>query len=263
MFRLRDTATGQAGPVRPARPGELRIWVADQGDAPVIEAAELRSCLVADLVRRVAERHRLLVTTWHQAPDGEPTGPAADQAKAPDRQPTGPAADRAQALRAAWDGLNIHPAEFAASPADPLDVAVARDGQAGGSPTYRLEPGQAGPQAADGTGLDPLALRLALLEHHYREPAILSREVLEAADRKLRHWRELVAGWARSPSKPMCAQYTGDILGAFDDDLDTPAAVRSLEALAADPELPAGSKFESFAYYDQLFGLDFARDVGR
>jgi len=39
--------------------------------------------------------------------------------------------------------------------------------------------------------------------------------------------------------------------------------VRSLAALAADPELPAGSKFESFAYYDQLFGLDLARDVGR
>ena len=248
MFRLYDMATGQARPVRPARPGELRIWVAGQGGAPVIEAAELRSCVVADLVRRVAERHRLLVTTWHQAPGEEPTRPAAGQV---------------EALRAAWDGLNIYPAEFAASPPDPLDVAVARDGQAGGSPAYRLEPGDAGPQAADGTGLDPLALRLVLLERHYREPVVLSREVLETADQKLRHWRDLVAGWARSPSKPMCAQYTGDILGAFDDDLDTPAAARSLEALAADPELPAGSKFESFAYYDQLFGLDLARDVGR
>lgn len=247
MFRLRDTITGQTGPVRPARPGELRIWVAGQWDAPGIEVAELRSCLVADLARRVAERHRLLVTAWHQAPDDEPTGPAAG---------------RVQELRAAWNGLNIYPAEFAASPPDPLDVAVARDGQAGGSPAYRLEPGQAGPQAPDGTGLDPLALRLALLEHHYREPAILSREALEAADQKLRHWRELMAGWARSPSKPMCAQYTDDILGAFDDDLDTRAAVRSLEALAADPALPAGSKFESFAYYDRLFGLDLARDIG-
>jgi hypothetical protein len=263
MFRLRDTVTGRTGPVRPARPGELRIWVAGQGGAPVIEAAELRCSLVADLVRRVAERHHLRVIAWHQAPDGEPTGPAADQAKAPDRQPTGPAADRAQALRAAWDGLNIYPAEFAATPADPLDVAVAGDGQAGGSPAYRLEPGQVRPQAPDGTGLDPLALRLALLEHHYREPAILSREALEAADQKLRHWRELVAGWAHSPGKPMCAQYTDDILGAFDNDLDTPAAVRSLATLAADAELPAGTKFESFAYYDHLFGLDFARDVGR
>ena len=248
MFRLYDMVTGQAAPVRPARPGELRIWVAGQGGGPVSEAAELRSCLVADLVRRVAERHRLLVTAWHQAPGGEPTSQAAD---------------RARALRAAWDGLNIYPAEFAVTPADPLDVAVARDGQAYGSPVYRLAPGQVQPQAPDGTGLDPLTLRLALLEHHYREPAILSREVLEAADQQLRRWRELVAGWACSPSKPICAQYTGDILGAFDNDLDTPAAVRSLAALAADAELPAGTKFESFAHYDQLFGLDFARDVGR
>src|SRR5215472_15738426 len=97
MFRLRDTVTGRAGPVRPARPGELRIWVAGQGGGPVIEAAELRSCLVADLVRRVDERHRLLVTAWHQAPGGEPTGPATDQAHAPGGEPTGPAADRAHA----------------------------------------------------------------------------------------------------------------------------------------------------------------------
>jgi len=100
MFRLFDTATGQAGPVRPACPGELRIWVAGQGGSPVIEAAELRSCLVADLVRRVAERHHLRVITRYQAPGGDPAQ----------------AAGRARALRAAWDGLNIHPAEFAASP---------------------------------------------------------------------------------------------------------------------------------------------------
>jgi hypothetical protein len=247
MFRLYDAATGRAGPVRPACPGELRIWVAGQGDAPVTEAAWLRSCLVADLVRRVGERHHLRVTTWYQAPGGGP----------------GPAADRAHALRAVWDGLNIHPAGFAASPADPLDVAVVRDGLPGGSPAHRIVPGEVQPRVPDGTGLDPLALRLAFLEHHHRERAMLSREILEAADQALRHWRELVAGWACSPSKPACARYTGDILGAFDDDLNTQAAVRSLRALAADPEPPPGSKFESFAYYDQLFGLDLARDVGR
>ena len=126
-----------------------------------------------------------------------------------------------------------------------------------------MVPGEVQPRAPDDAGLDPLALRLAFLEHHHRERAVLSRDVLEAADRALRHWREQVAGWALSPSKPMCAGYTGDILDAFDDDLNTPAAVRSLRALAADSEVPPGSKFESFAYYDQLLGLDLARDVGR
>ena len=61
----------------------------------------------------------------------------------------------------------------------------------------------------------------------------------------------------------MGAEYTSDVLGALDDDLDSPAAVRSLHALAADAELPPGAKFEAFAYLDQLVGLDLARDVGR
>ena len=246
MFRLYDMATGQARPVRPARPGELRIWVAGQGGAPAIEAAELRSCLVADLVRRVAERHNLRVSVWRQAPAGEPSGGGAGQA-----------------LRTAWDELNIHPAGLAAAPPDPLDVGVAAAGQHGGTPAYRMQPGEVRPGEPDTSGLTPLALRLAFLEHPYREPVHLSREALEAADQALRRWRELVAEWARSPSKPMCAQYTGDVLSAFDDDLDTPAALRALRALAADSEIPPGSKFESFAYFDQLFGLDLASEVGR
>jgi hypothetical protein len=244
MFRLYDTSSQQTGPVQPARPGELRIWVAGNAASPAIEPADLRSCLVADLVRRVAERHNLRVSVWQQAPGGEPAGAG-------------------QALRTAWDELNIHPAELAAAPPDPLDVAVAGAGQPGGSPGHRLQPGEVRPGAPGITGLAPLAVRLAFLERHYREPADLDRDGIETADQALRHWRELVAGWARSPSKPMCAQYTGDVLGAFDDDLDTPAALRTLRGLAADSEIPPGSKFESFAYLDRLLGLDLASEVGR
>jgi hypothetical protein len=61
----------------------------------------------------------------------------------------------------------------------------------------------------------------------------------------------------------MCAQYLTAILTALDTDLDTPAALRGLAALAADPEIPPGSKFEAFAYLDSFLGLDLARDVGR
>jgi cysteinyl-tRNA synthetase len=114
-----------------------------------------------------------------------------------------------------------------------------------------------------GRGLDPLALRLALLEHRYRQQMNLTWDTLTAADKTLRRWRERVADWARSPSKPMCAQYVGDITGAFDDDLDTPAALRALRGLEKDTEIPAGSKFETFASVDRLLGLDLARDVGR
>jgi hypothetical protein len=214
--------------------------------SPAARAAGLRSCLTGDLVRRVAERHRLRVSTWQQAPEEQPAEDGAGQT-----------------LRTAWDELNVYPAELAAEPPDPLDVAVAGAGQPAGSAAHRLQPGAVQPGAPDTTGLAPLALRLAFLEHHYREPVHLSRDALEAADRAVRHWRELVAGWADSPSKPMCAQYTGDVLGAFDDDLDTPAALRTLRALGADSQIPPGSKFESFAYLDRLFGLDLASEVGR
>jgi hypothetical protein len=243
VFRLYNEAAGRPEPARPARPGELRLWVAGLTTRP----AELRSCLVADLVRRVAERHHLRVSAWHQAPGGMAGGRASGAE---------------QDLRAAWDRLNIYPAEFSAAPPDRLDVSVGQAGAAG-SAAHRMEPGEVSPGEPDVTGLDPLALRLAFLGYRYREPAALSRGTLVAADQTLRRWRELVAGWALSPSRPMCAQYTGDVLAAFDEDLDSPAALRTVHALAADAEIPPGSKFETFAYLDHLFGLDLARDVGR
>jgi cysteinyl-tRNA synthetase len=244
MFRLYDAATGRPEAVRPARPGELRIWVTGPGAEP----AELRSCLVADLVRRVAERHHLQVSTWQQWRGGDDGGPTDGSGLE---------------LRAAWDRLNIYPAEFSAGPPDGLDVSVGPAGRAAGPGALLMQPGEIAPAAPDVTGLDPLALRLAFLGYHYREPAALSRDTLTAADETLRRWRALVAGWALSPSKPMCAQYTGDVIGAFDDDLGSPAAVRTLDALAADTVIPPGSKFEAFAHLDHLFGLDLVREVGR
>jgi cysteinyl-tRNA synthetase len=232
VFRLHDDASGQASEVRPLRPGVLRIWVAG-GDAT--RPGGLRRCLVADVLRRVAERHHLRASVWHEFGDDE-------------------------ALRLAWSGLNIYPAEFAASAPHPPDVAIVQ-AKNSSSATSTLRPASA--EAASGSGLDPLALRLALLEHLYREPVVLPRATLEAADQTLRHWRALVARWAHSPSKPMCAQYVGDVYGALDDDLGTPAVLRTMHALAADTELPPGSRFEAFAHLDQLLGLDLARDVGR
>ncbi|HEY2549308.1 MAG TPA: cysteine--tRNA ligase [Streptosporangiaceae bacterium] len=112
-------------------------------------------------------------------------------------------------------------------------------------------------------GLDPLALRFALLEHRYRQQVNLTWDTLEAADRTLRRWRDRVAEWADFPSKPMCADYNAAITGALDDDLDTPAALRSLRELEKDGEIPPGSKFETFAHADQALALDLTRDIGR
>lgn len=112
-------------------------------------------------------------------------------------------------------------------------------------------------------GLDPLAARLAFLEHRYRQQMNLTWETLTAANGTVRRWREQVADWANEPSKPMCAEYWGRITTALDDDLDTPAALRTLRELAKDPETPAGSKFETFASADRVLGLDLVSLVGQ
>ena len=189
-----------------------------------------RPCLLADLISRVAERHHLRASVSGPAP-------------------------------ADWMALNVHPADVTAGPPEPLDVAVAPAGEPAGSPAHRVAPGAAGP--VDITSVDPLALRLALLQWPYRADVHLTPDDLKAADETLRHWRALVSHWALSPSEPMCARYTGDFLGALDDDLDTPAALRTLSALAADQVIPDGSKFEAFAYLDLFLGLDLAREIGR
>jgi cysteinyl-tRNA synthetase len=126
-----------------------------------------------------------------------------------------------------------------------------------------VRPGGVLPADLAARDLDPLALRLALLRHHHRQPATLTWDDLAGADGTLRRWRRQTAEWANFPSKPMCAGYVTGVTGAVDDDLDTPAALAALDALGADGELPEGSKFEAFAYLDRLLGLDLARDVGR
>ena len=52
------------------------------------------------------------------------------------------------------------------------------------------------------------------------------------------------------------------VADALGDDLDTATALRTLDELAGNPEVPDGVKFETFAAADRLLGLDLARDVG-
>jgi cysteinyl-tRNA synthetase len=112
-------------------------------------------------------------------------------------------------------------------------------------------------------GLDPLAARMAFLEHRYRQQMNLTWETLAAADGILRRWREQVADWANEPSRPMCAEYSVRIAAALDEDLDTPEALRALRELARDQQIPAGAKFETFASADRVLGLDLVSLVGK
>lgn len=245
MLELYDADAGAVTPVVPTRPGRLRTYTAAVVKGERGRIAGLRSHLLADLIRRIGEQHRLVVTASH---GGE--APQAD-----------------------WEALNIHPLEAVPGPPEPLDVGIGpRPAGAGGrwlrgaaveADAIEADGDGSSAAAVSGRGLDPLALRLALLREHYRRQVTLGWKEVAEASRVLGEWRRQVATWANSPSKPMCAQYTSDIRAAFDDDLDAPAALRLLSVLAEDAGIPAGSKFETFAWADHLLGLDLARDIGR
>jgi cysteinyl-tRNA synthetase len=112
-------------------------------------------------------------------------------------------------------------------------------------------------------GHDPLAVRLFYLTGRYRQQMNLTWDALAGADRRLTRWRTKVADWAEAPSTAMCADYVERLTAAFDDDLDTPTALVALADLEKDPDIPAGSKFETFAWVDRVLGLDLVRDVGK
>jgi cysteinyl-tRNA synthetase len=115
-------------------------------------------------------------------------------------------------------------------------------------------------------GFDPLALRLAFLQTRYRQQANLTWEAIAAAERTLTRWRSRVAEWApENPAAagPTCAEYVERVVAAFDDDLDTPAAVVIMRELERDPSIPPAAKYRAFTELDALFGLDLGRDVGR
>jgi hypothetical protein len=110
-------------------------------------------------------------------------------------------------------------------------------------------------------GLDPLAVRLALLETHYQ--ADLPRTDLAAADASLTALRRRVAGWAESPGRPPERSYVAEAIEHLDADLDTPAALSCLARLAEDESVPPGAKFETAVELDMILGLDLVRLIGR
>jgi hypothetical protein len=267
VFRIFDTRTGRVADVGPGPGRLLRLYARGPAPQRPIDAGELRTLLVSDLIRRNAEhRHGLTVLASLVVPDPGNDGGAAGPGGAPGADAT---------------ALNIKPAERMTGASEPTGPAVgelepgeivveAQPGPAAGAAVRHSvhvagahEPPEVPLYALAESGLDPLAARLALMSFRHAEQATLTWDVLADADRALRRWRELVAEWAESPSKPMCAEVTAQVAAAFDDDLDTPAALRALRGLENDPQIPPGSKFESFLYADQLLALDLPREIGR
>jgi L-cysteine:1D-myo-inositol 2-amino-2-deoxy-alpha-D-glucopyranoside ligase len=77
-------------------------------------------------------------------------------------------------------------------------------------------------------GVDPMALRLVLLAHHYREDWAYTDADLSAAGERLAMWREAVSLDAGLDAGPVIA----DVRASLARDLDAPAALAAVDAWA-------------------------------
>ena len=69
MLRLYDTRTRQVETIEPVRRGRLSVYSCGPTVYRPAHVGNLRSYLLADLIRRTAERHRLLVTSCQNITD--------------------------------------------------------------------------------------------------------------------------------------------------------------------------------------------------
>jgi L-cysteine:1D-myo-inositol 2-amino-2-deoxy-alpha-D-glucopyranoside ligase len=99
-----------------------------------------------------------------------------------------------------------------------------------------------------GDGVDPMAVRLALMAEHYRLDRQWTDDALKAAQQRLALWRDAVAR-AATPSgdAPSGDPVVSQLRAALADDLDTPRALALVDAWAesavagagTDPDAPA------------------------
>lgn len=75
-------------------------------------------------------------------------------------------------------------------------------------------------------GVDPMALRLSLLAHHYRSDWAWTPQGLEGAEHRLDAWRTAARRSAASPAEPLLET----IRACLADDLGTPAAIDAIDA---------------------------------
>ncbi len=78
-------------------------------------------------------------------------------------------------------------------------------------------------------GRDPMAIRLALLAHHYREDWEWFGDEIEAAQERLARWRSAFARPSASPAKAVIDR----LRGALANDLDAPAALAAVDEWCA------------------------------
>ncbi|MGO1240886.1 MAG: cysteine--1-D-myo-inosityl 2-amino-2-deoxy-alpha-D-glucopyranoside ligase, partial [Cellulosimicrobium funkei] len=84
------------------------------------------------------------------------------------------------------------------------------------------------------TGVDPMAIRLALLAHHYRGEWEWTDDDLPAGVRRLETWRDAVS----VNGGPDATATLAAVRAALADDLDAPTALAAVDAWAAESLRP-------------------------
>jgi L-cysteine:1D-myo-inositol 2-amino-2-deoxy-alpha-D-glucopyranoside ligase len=83
---------------------------------------------------------------------------------------------------------------------------------------------------------DPMAVRLAILDHPYRHAWDWTEDLLPAAVERLDRWRAAAVGAGGGGALDDVRAALDDVRAALDDDLDFPRAIAAIDAAVAQRE---------------------------
>ena len=104
-------------------------------------------------------------------------------------------------------------------------------------------------------GLDPLAIRLSLLEHRYRSQMDLTWNSISASHKNLNRMRERMQEWSKTRGNPD-KNYLTQFELALNEDLDTNKVLQLLRNLEKDETVANGDKYQTVLKFDEVLGLD-------
>ncbi|MGW0712774.1 hypothetical protein ACWD4G_43765 [Streptomyces sp. NPDC002643] len=237
MLRITDARTGEPVEVR-------RALTRVHAHVPANDMSALRVLLVADVLARALELGGVPALLVADPPAG--LRERADDLGIRATEPAGTTARvRERVLHVFGSG-------------DPTAVAETD----GGSDAAGIGVEVAPVTGTEAVGASGTRLRLALLARPRLAPVLLDATLLDEAGDTLRRRRGEVADWAERPSKPIPERVRQALRAAWEDDLDVPAVLGVLRAVAESDDVPDGARFETYAYADRLLGLELTREIG-
>lgn len=111
-------------------------------------------------------------------------------------------------------------------------------------------------------GFDPIAMRYAFLQTHYRDEVNFSRESLQAAQNALNKLREIVREWDPSGETSHLSSYYETFLDHLNYDLNTASALARMWELVKS-NIETNQKARDILAMDKILGLNLHEYVGK